>query len=282
MSTTMAERPSRGAAARRRWYRRGRPGPRRGAAGRLLQGRRRRHLLPAPLALGLVLLLVGGFLGAAAATLVPTAVIGEVSLVLRPTPGNAFSERSVRSYVDLETEAELPRSDEVLQRLASTPGMALEPAELRSRISARPLERTEVLVISYRGEDRVQAAEQARLVAETVLEVRAERSAAAIADQTAVLEAKLLEADQDLTAAAGVDGDPLLVPTLSRRVASLRGSYTDVVGRQPSPGSVIAASATPDPGARQLQLAVVAAGAGGGALIGVGWGLGRARRRIRR
>ena len=220
-------------------------------------------------------LAAGTAVGAVGSLLVPDVTVASVRVVVTPLPGNAFSERSSRAYLDLNTEAQLIRSDEVLAEIEKTQGEAWPPDVVRPRLRAENVARTEILVISFQGKDPDQAAIMARAAAEAALEVRQVRARTALQDQADLLGELLTKAERDLALAASAEGVTGSVPTLSRRVTDLRDAYSAVAGARPTGGSIIAESSSGDPRTGQKQIALLAAGA----LVGAGWGVVRARRR---
>jgi hypothetical protein len=225
--------------------------------------------------------LVGVVCGAALASQLATGVVAQATVLVEPRVGNAFSTQEGSTFVALETEAEVARSDEVLRRVAAHSSPRIGVDELRRRVRARPVSNAEVLVISVRGRTGEQAIQLVRAVGKTTLDVRRERMEAAYAEQATTLQTYATEAERDLARAAGPDGDPSQVATLSRRGTWLRSNLRAVSGSAPSMGAVISSSVASESGPTGRRPGVVAASGALGAAIGLWWAMFRPAGRLR-
>ncbi|WP_165865570.1 hypothetical protein [Vallicoccus soli] len=221
----------------------------------------------------LLVALVVGLLGAAAAGGAASAVLAprataQASLVLAPAPGNAYATASRDVLADLETEAELPTSDAVLERVvAAVPGTTVEG--LRGRVRASVAPRTQVVQVQVSAPRRAEALALARALADAVLATRAERAGAALGARREVLERQLAAAEGALVAVRSAEAaDPVEDAVLSRRVVALRTELR-ATGAEPSPGALIGTVPLGQSRSRELLAAAGAGGAlaGGAALL---------------
>lgn len=207
--------------------------------------------------------------------------VGQAVVLVQPLPGNAFADRNGNTLVDLKTDSQLALSDTVLERVAAARGeRGPAPESMRSRLDVRLVDGAEVIVISFRGEGPAQAMDVAQRVAETMLELRAEKAAATSAERVAALEAALAAAEKRLVAAAENGERAARVPILTQRIVSLRNQLRSLTEAGTSAGSVLATSAPRQPGARKIRVALAGAGVLVGSSVGL-WLGSRARRRAR-
>jgi len=221
---------------------------------------------------GTVFALVGLTLGFMAGLQLSARPTGQVVVLVRPLPGNAFSARAGDTLVDLKTESQLVFSDTVLGRVDGADGAAVDPALLRRRLSVRVVDNAEVVIISYRGDTSLAATGMAQRVAEGLLEVRGERAAAESEDRADVIESALTKSEQDLVTVSESGKDPEAVAVLGQRIVALRSDLRGVVGVQPSPGSILAASAPRQPDALRLRAGLAVSGVVVAGLLGLWFG----------
>lgn len=227
------------------------------------------------------LALVGLVMGALITATVTTRYVSRVSVHVTPLPGNAFASRSGATLAAMTTEAQLPTSDAVLERVASTSGSA-SVAGLRSRISTSVPPETEVVVITVRGSSENQARTVADKVAAATLAERAKLATATSAAQVTELRALVAEAEGDLTTAMREGRSTAEVNVLSRRLANLGRQLSAVSVGPPNPGAVTAVSTSLDPSSVRKTALGAVLGAGLGAVVGLWVGRGGARSRVRR
>lgn len=234
---------------------------------------RRRQVAAWVVALALVGLVLGTLVTAAATS----RYVSRASVQLQPLPGNAFTSRSGATLAPLTTEAQLPMSDAVLERVASTSASASVEG-LRSRVTTSVLPETEVVVISARGATENQARTLADKVAAATLAERTALAGAAYAAQATDLTALVTQASSDLTTAMREGRTTAEVHVLSRRLQSLSRQLSAVTAVQPAPGAVVAVSTSRDPSSVRKTALGAAFGAAAGALVGLWVGRGGARR----
>lgn len=226
--------------------------------------RRRTWRVASWVALGVLL---GGLLGAAAATRVAVRPLSKVSILINPLPGNALSWASTNTLEDLETESHLARSDVVLARVMPDAGEA-DIRAARARLDAHVVANTQVIVLTYRGRDQSEATSFTRRIAQAVIEERRERARAVYADRTAILESLIQDAEDDFVRKSSSSGDTALVSVLSRRLAALRGDLREVRASVPDAGFILAASAVTGHSGRRLQYVIASFGGVLGACTG--------------
>lgn len=246
----------------------------------------RANLLPGParsrrgrvVAWVLVLGLVGFLLGGLVTAVATTRYLSRAAVQVTPLPGNAFSDRSGATLAPLTTEAQLPTSDAVLEKVAS--GSASASVEgLRSRVSGSVREGTEVIVVGARGASESQARTLADKVAAALLAVRADRAATVLSERAAELTAQVGEAEADLTTAMAQGRDSAEVHVLSRRLANLSRELSAVSAQVPNPGAVVEVTTARDPSSVRRTVLGAVLGAALGALVGLWVGRGGARAR---
>ena len=219
--------------------------------------------LGAALALG-VLSLVGGLVFAESR---PSAVIAETKVLLAPLAGNAFSTRVGNTLVDLETEAELPRSDVVVAEAAKAVG-APSPGAVRSRLVVRLAPGTEVMVVAYRAPTAERAVSVAVAVAEATLAERTAQARASLAAREAWLGTAIGSAEEQITAAS-IAGDEVGVAVLTRRLALLRSQLAGLSLESADAGEVLGTATHRDQTGALMGRGLALGGLGAGALVGL-------------
>ena len=210
---------------------------------------------------------IGLVLGLVLAETRPATVIAETHILLSPLAGNAFSSRDGNTLVDLETEAELPRSDVVVARAAKAEG-ALSPSVLRSRLSVRLAPGTEVMVLSYRAPSAERAVRHAVAVAEATLAERTARAQAALAARSAWLGTAIGSAEAEITAAS-IAGDEVGVAVLTRRLALLDSELAGLSLEAADAGDVLGTTTHRDRTSALMGRGLGFAGLATGALAGL-------------
>jgi hypothetical protein len=224
--------------------------------------------------------LLGAVVGAAAGWWIggtrSTGYASTATVRVRPLAGNAFSEDSTDTLVSLQTEAQLARSDEVLQAVAASAVGPTDVNILRRRIGASVSEGSEVIVMSYRSDSAAVSEQVVDTLANSVLDLREHRATTAQQAQVA-----LVKASRDAVKAeiAGTQ-DPGLQRVLNQRLVVLDNQLTDIKRSSLDPGEVIGVR-TVRASKKAFRLGLVVAGAAVGALVGfvVARRVGRPRRR---
>ncbi|WP_181310260.1 hypothetical protein [Nocardioides campestrisoli] len=231
-------------------------------------------------------LLAGGWYGARrAAYHEATAVV-----LISPLAGNAFSPDGTGSdLVNLETEAQLVRSNSVADDVLADLGLSLSPAELLETVSVEVPPNTQILRISAEDKDPDRALSAAQAFAESYLDFRRARALAAssslaeqVAEQVAERQKELNRRSRDLAAQAPDSPGALLlrqqILDINTQLVQLRAQLSALQATRAEPGEVVTPAALPETGLlgeRELM-------AGLGLLVGVGGSLGVAAVRARR
>jgi polysaccharide biosynthesis transport protein len=230
--------------------------------------------------------LAGGWYGARqAAVHEATAVV-----LISPLAGNPFSPDGAGSdLVNLETEAQLVRSDTVADDVITDLGLDLTPAELLDGVSVEVPPNTQIVRITAASESEDDALARAQAVAESYLEFRQTRARAAssiladqVAEQVANGQADLTKKTRQL---AGQDPASATAVLLRQQVidgttqiGELRAQLSALQATRADPGEVVTPAALPKPGllgTRELMAAL-------GLMLGLGGSVGFAAVRARR
>lgn len=229
----------------------------------------------ARLALGVLLVALGAVAGTAWASYAGREHVATATILLHPLEGNAYSPGGRGDdLVNLETEAQVLRSDAVAQAVLRRLGSSGTPAGLLARVSVVVPPNTQLLEISVRADDDATAAERASAFAGVYLAFRQSRTESSIFGRTSRLEelVKVREGERK----AALDRLERLSPAAPERrlleqqvqeivvqIGSLRAQLAtaQAIGRDPgqvvTPGHV----ASPGPMADPLTMALVGGGA---------------------
>lgn len=236
-----------------------------------------------PVRLVLTIVLVGGGVGLAAWFQERPATWSSTSTVLlRPTPGNAWSPEmlvsSQQSTIALATEASLVNSPPVIDAVNGKLDAELEAGT--PRISASVAQNTQVLSVSFQAPSAAEAREGANAVADSFLEYRTEQSQAVQERRLKSQRAQLREAQSRLRIWIGKQGtaNPAVVQSQTQLWSSRVSALQEAIGTTESidtdPGRVVAPPTAPT-NDKYPTLPIYAVGA----LIGLGmaslviWGL---------
>lgn len=200
---------------------------------------------------------------------VATAVV-----MLHPLEGNAYSPGGRGDeLVNLETEAQVLRSDAVARAVLAELGASGSSAELLAAIEVQVPANTQLLEISARGPDDATATERASAFATVYLAYRRARTMAAVADRTSRLKELLALREDERSEAlvrldvtgAGAPERALLqqqVQELTLQIGSLRAELVASEAVSLDPGQVV----TPGrPAARGIDARPDAMGVAGAA-----------------
>jgi hypothetical protein len=225
-----------------------------------------------------LLAIAGGLLGLAIGARLDRQVSAEVSLLLVPLPGNAFSDHAGNTLIDLETESHLPQSDAVLRRVAAGEGTVPNAELIRRRLTVRIVPNSSVIILRYRAGTAEQAKQIATLVAEATLEERQARAAVAGAARLEILAGQQEALDEQKAALGGEAADgaegpvalsPEMLKVFSQRAANLLAQENAASDTSASPGQIISTTVRPDGLREKLRVGVLVAGVGLGALVGL-------------
>lgn len=212
----------------------------------------------------------------AALLVVPQNFEGRARVYVPPEGGNAYASRQSRTVqaVDFGTEAELARSDEVLDGVARDPRVQLTSQQLRARTSTATPDRGQVVEITFRGATREQTETVTQLLAEQTVAVREVRAARWNAQQQDAFDVAIAAAESDLEAALGPSGSRDLVNALNRRVTLLREDARTLLSDRTEGGGVLSTRVERRQADTYTALSVAAAGPVVGllaALVTRGW-----------
>ncbi len=158
-------------------------GPRMGSRRAALTGHLRRRLV-----LLLLLVMTGAALGAALGLSQARTATAEARVLISPLDGNAFSPES-DDLINLETEAQLVRSDAVARAVADATDVSQDG--LLSGLSVSVLPNTQVVSIEYGAPSRVAARDLAQTFAEEFLDYRTERSERVVDSRSDRIQAQI-------------------------------------------------------------------------------------------
>lgn len=208
---------------------------------------------------------------------VATAVV-----LLHPLEGNAFSPVGRGDeLVNLETEAQLVRSDAVATMVLEDLGLEGEPATVLDDVSVAVLPNTQLLEISVEHPDADTAVERTDAFASAFLAYRQSRSESAVFEQTARFEELIRkrEDERDLAldrladAPDGSTGATVAqqqVEEFTVEISSLRAQLAAVQAASRDPGQLVTPGAVESPGVLESPAVLALAGAlaaGGAALV---------------
>ena len=212
---------------------------------------------------------VTAVVGAAAYIVLPQRHTALALVYVPPLAGNAYSSRGSANAVraDLGTEAELARSDRVLDAVAAAPGIDATADALRPRIRTTPSDRGETIEITVSGSSAEGVEQVAALVAQESVLARQERSLRWTTAQKTVVGAAVSTAEANLDVALGPTGDETLVNAYNRRLTLLRADVRGLDGDLTEQGAVLSTRSSPSEDDRLLLMGVAAGGLALGLLV---------------
>ncbi|WP_101523796.1 hypothetical protein [Nocardioides houyundeii] len=211
-------------------------------------------------------------------------------VLISPLAGNPFSPDGAGSdLVNLETEAQLVRSDTVADDVITDLGLDLTPAELLDGITVEVPPNTQILRITAASESADDALARSQAVAESYLEFRQSRARAAssiladqVAEQVAEGQADLTKKTRQLGGQDPASANAVLLRQQvidgTTQLGELRAQLAALQATRADPGEVVTPAALPKPGplgTRELM-------AGLGLLLGIAGCLAYAAVRARR
>lgn len=210
------------------------------------------------------------------------------TVFVAPLESSPFSpDPRGQTVTNLETEAQVAKSDDVLARAASALGGGVSVEQLTTALAVTVPPGAQVLSLTVQGSDTLDPKTAVDAVANSYLDVRQERAVASIAEQRATINTAQREAKRQLADAAarvadrspGSPGRQVAEQELNvatGTLAALAQSRATLAGVATYPGEVLA----PGTDARaRLPILPAAAGAVLGFLIGLVWSLRIDRRR---
>lgn len=166
-------------------------GPRFGSRGAALTGQLRRRL-----ALLLALVVTGAGLGVAVGLMQARTVTAEARILISPLDGNAFSPES-DDLINLETEAQLVRSDTVARAVAASADVPEDG--LLSNLSVSVLPNTQVLSLTYSAGSRAGAEQLAQTFADEFLDYRSQRAERVVDSRSDRIQTQIDTQNDNLT-----------------------------------------------------------------------------------
>lgn len=233
--------------------------------------------------LGLLVLaaLLGGLLGYAATGLLPTGSRATTSVLIHPLEGNPYSPGTQGSdLVNLETEAQVARSDAVVAAVADQLGGQLDRTDLIGHLDVAAGANTQVLEMTYRDPDPATARAVAELFAASYLEHRSTQRDAFLTGRQAALDTRIADLTRQLAVRRerGVSNADPEVKALGGQLLNLRLQSATIAAADVSPGQVIVAAQVAREGIRIPGWS----GAAAGAVLGLAAAGALLRRRQRR
>lgn len=209
--------------------------------------RRRALILLGALVLGVVF-------GAYAFTTAPEKFSATSRVQVKPLSMDPLQPTTDAEVVDIITEQDLVRSDEVAGRVIEELGLDLDNRTLRRRVAVSSKEDSLVLEITYESNDATEAEEGANAFADAYLEMR---RADAERDKRETLEVTETRAEFTRTAllAARAEGDSSAIQELQSQLNDLNRTANAIDAIDPSDtGRVVQRAATPDPVLSKMAL----------------------------
>ncbi len=236
-----------------------------------------------------LLALVGATLGYLFAANRPVSYSSTATILVNPLEGNPFTPSGRgEQLINLETEAQLVRTDAVAELAKAEVGASVDTLALLDGVSVSVPVNTQVLDIAYQSNDAEEARARAQAFAESYLAHRAARAQKLVDDRLARVDEQRAAAEQDLqNATAELAATP---PTASQRafltervnalvtqVAELDQQVNQLTATPIDPGQVITPAARQAGDASRTTGLYVLVGAIAGALLGFGVALARER-----
>lgn len=241
--------------------------------------RRLRSSLALVLALALLGMVAGWWVGTRqASSHTATAVV-----LVSPLEGNPFSPTGSGSeLVNLETEAQLVRSDAVALDVIADLGLDTSPTELLEHVTAEVPPNTQIVRITVEGAGEDEAVDQAQAFADSFLQFRRSRARTAAGIQADQIAEQVANQQQELNTRTRrlADLDPASGPAVLLRqqiveattqLGELRAELAALEATRTDPGEVVTPATPPTTGwlssTPVLALAGLIAGAGAGLLL---------------
>lgn len=220
--------------------------------------------------------LVGGWLG----TMKPSTYTSAASVLVTPTgaeSGADIANSRTRAVVNLDTEAQLVRSERVGERVASLLGSTRTPQQLTHDLAVEVPPNSTLLVLRYSGGTPTEAQRGADAFAQAYLDVREADAQAAVTRQIAKstkvsddLQARLAVAASRVQAVRD-KSDRVLAEAernrLEQALTSTQIKVSNLRAVQVDPGQLVSAASAPSSNGRTFLLTTVVSGAFLGFLV---------------
>ena len=256
-----------------------------GNARRFGQAGSRAASLNAALRRGLVLTIVLCILGAVAGALVgqrmSTVLVANATILVNPLDGNPFSTKgSGDDLENLETEAQLIRSDDVARMVQKREAKATPISEILNGLEVSVPPNTQILQIDYSSRASVVALSRAQWFAEEYLAYRELRAKSLVTSQTKRLEEQIAERSKEQSALAkrlsganpqttGAGVLRVQLEAVSTQINQLRARSAELQSVSSNPGLIVTPAAIPPAGLLGSWIAYSLAGLIGGLIIAV-------------
>jgi Mrp family chromosome partitioning ATPase len=240
-----------------------------------------------PVILGLTV--IGAVLGATAGVAAREPHVATSAILLSPLDGNAFypSTRG-EQLINLNTEAQVLRSDAVAKTIPGRKGAAVE--ELLDGVSVVVPVNTQILQISYTDPDPSVAVSRAQGFADSYLAFREARATDSVNTRAAGIKEEVARYQKDLadlssrlprTAAGSPEASLLLtqIQSISTQVSQLNAQMGDISTTPLYPGQVITPARLQDGSFLNLPLLLTVAGGLAGLALALAVALVRSRPR---
>jgi len=239
-------------------------------------------------------LLLGTALGASVAAIVPPTYTSTASVVVTPNvPQRADATGRVQGAINVESEAQLVRSHEVLARVRRSLALTGSLGELRNRVAVTAPANTTVMDVIFSARSPRAAQAGARAVARAYLENRRSSGEFYVREQTRIVERQIASLRRQVRRQAAIAASRRAGPTARAVAEAQLDSYTAQLSAlttsqtsTPRPargGRVIADAVRPDRPSSPRALLALAGGLMVGLLLGIAGALARERtdRRLR-
>ncbi|TQN37555.1 capsular polysaccharide biosynthesis protein [Blastococcus colisei] len=203
------------------------------------------------------------------------------SVLVSPTGTAGTSSSGPRTTINMDTEAQIITSTEVMEAVADWLNFAGDPRELAERVSISVPPNTEILDISFTGLTAADARWGAEAFASAYLLNREDAAASSVRAQQESLQARIADLDARLAAlseaTAALPSDSASRAYNQAQAANLNDQLGDLSAQLNAldafavrPGEVITQASLPASPSSPQPLLSLAAGALGGLLLGVG------------
>lgn len=150
-----------------------------------------------------LIVVMGGILGLALTiaglALVPVTQTADSTLLLRPLDGNPYSSEAARDpAVELQTESQVARSEEMAVIVIDELGIDTTPAALRADVTTRVPNNTQLIEVSYTGAEAGEAERIAQSFADQYLLYRVAQAESFRTGQSEALDRQIASAEDDL------------------------------------------------------------------------------------
>jgi hypothetical protein len=232
-----------------------------------------------PIAVLVVLTVVGAVLGFALASRSAARYTAEATVLVTPLAGNPYSpDGSGDDLINLETEAQLVTSDAVARTVATDAGTS-NLSDLLDGLHVTVPPNTQILKVDYAAKDQSVARSRARSFARAYLDFRKSRADQVVSTKSTRIQDEIdTQTSQldDLVKKQGVEKQAVRRSVLQKQIdgattqiGQLRTALTDVQTAAADPGQVITPAHVVSRSPQSTRILFTAAGALVGLLIGL-------------